>query len=407
MTGTTLTGFDPNAARHRADPHPMLARMRAQVPVYRHVNGHGRVFWYLTRYADVQRALQHPDLGRQADRLPPELAAPHRLAGFDPLAAWRRNVFHLDPPDHTRLRRLMAPAFGARHVAAIGRHVDRVVDDLTSAMAAGSGPVDVIAALALPLPVLVVAELLGFPLGDRDRLRRWSDEMARSGDPLRIRVAGAEFGRYLATMLDERRGDTGDDLLAHLVRARDAGLLTRAELIAAVFQLLMAGDETSVNLVGNAVLELLRHPAQLARLRADPGLIDTAIEEVIRFNGPVGHTGLLYALADVEFGDTVVPRGDVVVPVLLAANRDPEVFEDPDVFDIGRTPNRHLGLGHGIHYCLGAAPARMQARAAVGTLVRRFPSLTLAIDPAGLTWTPELFLHGVRHLPVFPHGEPR
>ncbi|WP_157747236.1 cytochrome P450 family protein [Micromonospora echinofusca] len=404
VTGGTATApvFDPTAARHRPDPHPLLHRMRAQAPVYRHqAPRSGRAFWYVTRYADVQRALLHPQLGRQLDRLPPNLATVHRQATGDPLVMLRRNVLHLDPPDHTRLRRLLAPAFGARTMATIDRHVRRVVAELTDAMAPARGPVDVIEALALPLPVLVVAEVLGFPLHDRDRLRHWSDEIARSRDPRRAHRAGVEFTSYLTKVIAERGEATGDDLLSELIRAhRDGGRLSRAELLGGVFQLLLAGDETSVNLIGNAVLELLRHPDQLARLRAAPDLIDSAIEEVIRFNGPVGHTGQLYALADVEIGGTVIPRGDVVVPVLLAANRDPAVFADPDVFDIGRHPNRHLGFGYGIHFCLGAALARMQARAAVGTLVRRFPALRLAVDPADLRWTPELFLHGVRQLPV-------
>jgi cytochrome P450 len=404
----TATLFDPDL---RADPHPMLRRMREEMPVYRHLTPvSGRAFWYLTRYADVQAALHHPDLGRQLDRLPAGLAAVHRRATADPLAMLRRNVFHLDPPDHTRLRRLITPAFGARTVAAIGDHITRIagelIDDLArSAGAAGdvlsgrgepAGVADVIEGLALPLPVLVVAELLGFPIGDRAALRRWSDEMSRSEDPARIRRAGLEFASHLAGVIAQRRATPGDDLLSQLALAP----ISRPEQIAAVFQLLLAGDETSVNLIGNAVLELLRHPDQLARLRADPGLLEPCVEEVIRFNGPVGHTGLLYALADVEIGGTLIPRGDAVVPVLLAANRDPAVFPDPDVFDIGRTPNRHLGFGHGIHFCLGAALARMQARTAVGTLVRRFPALRPAGDLGALRWTPDLFLHGVRHLPV-------
>ncbi|GAA2581219.1 cytochrome P450 [Winogradskya consettensis] len=391
----TATLFDPDV---RSDPHPMLRQMREEAPVHRHVTPvSGRVFWYLTRYADVQAALRHPDLGRQLDRLPAGLAATHRRATADPLAMLRRNVFHLDPPDHTRLRRLISPAFGARTVAAIDDHITRIVGELIDDPAFGDGGVvDIIEGLALPLPVLVVAELLGFPIEDRPALRRWSDEMSRSEDPARIQRAGLEFASHLARVIAQRRAAPGDDLLSQLALAP----ISRPEQIAAVFQLLLAGDETSVNLIGNAVLELLRHRDQLARLRADPALIDSCVEEVIRFNGPVGHTGLLYALADVEIGGTIVPRGDAVVPVLLAANRDPAVFADPDVFDIGRTPNRHLGFGHGVHFCLGAALARMQARTAVGTLVRRFPALRPAGDLSALRWTPDLFLHGVRHLPV-------
>jgi cytochrome P450 len=410
-TVTLDTSFDPTSPAHRPDPHPLLRRMREHAPVYRHVSPSGRAFWYLTRYADVQRALLDPDLGRQLDRLPDELAAPHRRCAFDPLAMVRRNVFHLDPPDHTRLRRLMGPAFGARTVATIERRLGQVVDELVDGMAAAEGEVDVIEALALPLPVLVVAELVGFPLRDLARLRRWSDEM-RSRNAIRVRTAGMEFIAYVNERIDERRAHPGDDLLSRLIRAEETGdRLSHTELISSVFQLLLAGDETTVNLVGNGVLELLRHPDQLARLRARPELIDSAVEEVMRFNGPVGHSQPLYALADIAIGGSVIPRGDTVVPVLLAANRDPAVFAEPDVFDIGRDPNRHLGFGHGIHFCLGAALARLQARAAIGTLVHRFPDLALAVDPAALEWTPDLFLHGVRRLPVLVRrpraGSPR
>lgn len=393
--------FDPTAPEHHRDPHPLFHRMREQAPVHRHTDPvNGRAFWYLTRYADVQRALLAPDLGRQFDRLPDELAAVHRTADVDPLFMVRRNVFNLDPPDHTRLRRLITPAFGARTVAAIQRCVLQVVDGLVTRLSQAGDEVDVIEALALPLPTVVVAELIGFPIDDRARLRRWSDEMLRSRDAVRVRRAGLEFVGYLRQKIDERRGQLGEDLLSQLIRTEESGGLSRAELVSTAFQLLLAGDETTVNLVGNAVLELLRHPAELVRLRERPSSIDSAIEEVMRFNGPVGHSRPVYALSDVRIGGVVIPRGDTVVPVLAAANRDPAVFPQPDVFDIARSPNRHLGFGHGIHFCLGAGLARLQARAAVGTLVRRFPDLALAADPDDLEWTPELFLHGVRSLPV-------
>jgi cytochrome P450 len=219
-----------------------------------------------------------------------------------------------------------------------------------------------------------------------------------------VHRAGCEFVGYVNRAIDARRRDPGDDLLSRLIQAQGAGELSRTELVSSVFQLLLAGDETTVNLIGNGVLELLRHPDQLARLRARPELIDSAVEEVMRFNGPVGHARHGYALADVEIGGTRIPQGDLVIPVLLAANRDPAAFPAPKVFDIARTPNRHLGFGHGIHFCIGAALARLQARAAIGTLLHRFPRLRLATDPADLSWTPTLFLHGVRRLPVLPYG---
>lgn len=390
--------FDPTSARHRRNPHPLLHRMRSQAPVYCHVGQNGIRAWYLTRYHDVQQALRAEEIGRQLDRLPPELAA--RYQGFvDPLAMVRHNVFNFDPPDHTRLRRLIAPAFGARTVAKIAQQVDQVVEELVDRMATTDGEVDVIRELALPLPSLVVAELVGFPSADRGRLRWWSDEMLRGG-AVRMRQAGMDFLGYLEEKLGERRADPGDDLLSRLLEAEAGGQLSHPELVSSVFQLLFAGDETTVNLIGNAVLELLRHPDQLDRLRQRPELIDTAVEEAIRFNGPVGHSRELYAMTDVQLADHTIPRGDVVVPVLLAANRDPAVFADPDVLDIGRNPNHHLGFGYGIHFCLGAALARLQARAAIGTLVQRFPGLALAVEPAELEWTPSLFLHGVLRLPV-------
>ncbi|MEW9532569.1 cytochrome P450 [Microbispora sp. NPDC049125] len=403
MSATTLSqSFDPTDPRHRRDPHPLFHRMRERAPVHRHVDpGTGRAFWYLTRYADVHRALLDPDIGRQLDRLPVELAALHRRWDRDPLAMVRRNMFNLDPPDHTRLRLLMAPAFGVKAVAALERRIDQVAGELVDDMAAAGGEADLIEALALPLPILIVAELVGFPAGDRARLRRWSDDMLRSRDAVRVRRAGMEFVAYVEEKIDERRARPGKDLLSRLVQAEETGeAISHAELISSVFQLLLAGDETTVNLIGNGVLELLRHPGELERLRARPQMIGSMVEEALRYNGPVGHSRMLYAMTDVEIGGSVIPRGDIVVPVLLAANRDPAVFPMPDVFDIGRSPNRHLGFGHGIHFCLGAALARLQARAAIGALVRRFPGMALAVDPADLRWTPDLFLHGVRSLPL-------
>ncbi|GGL07140.1 cytochrome P450 hydroxylase [Sphaerisporangium melleum] len=396
--------FDPADPLHVPDPHPLFHRMREQAPVYRQVAPNsGRVFWFLTRYADVQRALLDPGIGRQLDRLPEELAAPHRRWENDALAMVRRNVFNLDPPDHTRLRRLITPAFGARAVAELERSVGRVVGDLADGMAAtaaAGGEPDVIEALALPLPILVVADLFGFPAEDRALFRRWSDEMVAGRNGLETRRSGMKFVAYITRKIAERRDRPGGDLLSQLAEAEAAGGITRYELISSVFQLLFAGDETTVNLIGIGVLELLRHPGQLARLRAHPELIGPAVEEVLRYNGPVGHSRPLFALDDVDFGDAVVPRGDIIVPVLLAAGRDPAVFPRPDLFDIARSPNRHLGFGHGIHFCLGAALARVQARAAIGTLVRRFPDMNLAADPATLEWTDDLFLRGPRRLPL-------
>lgn len=401
--------FDPTDPAFLSDPHPVFHRLREQAPVYRHVGAaSGRVYWFLTRYQDVQRALHDGDLRRQLDHLPAALAARHLALDGDQLGMVRRNVFNLDPPDHTRLRRLLAPAFGARTVAVIKTRIQQVVVELVDGVAAAGGggaAVDLVETVALPLPIRIMAELLGFPIDDRIRLRGWVDDMLRSREPQRMRRSGMEFIAYVHEKIDERRAKPGEDLFSQLIQATESGdRLDREELVSSVFQLLLAGDETTVNLIGNGVLALLRHPDQLRRLRAQPELLASAVEEMARFDGPVGHSRHLFATAEVDFDGTVVDRGDIVFPVLLAANRDPAVFPQPDLFDIGRNPNRHLGYGHGIHYCLGAELARLQVRAVVGTLLRRFPDLALAVDPTELEWTPDVFLRGVRRLPLLTHG---
>lgn len=400
MELTPPTRFDPWDPAHRADPHALYHRMRAEAPVYRaSAPVTGNDVWFLTRYADVQRALRHPDLGREADRLPPELAA--RYQPDADITMIRRHILNLDPPDHTRLRRLMTPAFGARTISALEPRIAQITTELVAAMAAAGEETDLIEALALPLPVTVIAELLGIPIDDRAHFRELAEGIVRPTGGEHLRSSGRAFATYISERVEERRARPGEDLLSQLIEAEDAGeRLSYRELISAVFLLLLAGHETTVNLIGNGTLELLRHPGQLARLRAQPGLIGSAVEEILRFNGPVEHSRELFALADVALGGAVIPRGAVVVPLLLAANRDPAVFDAPDVFDIGRHPNRHLGFGHGIHFCLGAPLARMEGRIAIDALVRAFGGLALAADPARLEWTPDLFLRGLRRLPV-------
>jgi cytochrome P450 len=403
MTATTPEQlFHPTDPAHLPDPHPLFHRMREQAPVYRFVGPQtGRSFWFLTRYADVQRALQDPDVGREVDRLPEELAATHRQWQDDGLQMVRRNVLNLDPPDHTRLRRLMTPAFGARTVAAMRPRIEEITAGLVDAAAGGGGGFDLIDAVALPLPILVIAELLGIPIDDHAQFRIWVDDLLRSTDRDRVRSSGMEFIAYINERIDERRAAPGEDLLSQLIQAEEDGdRLDRTELLSSVFLLLIAGHETTVNLIGNGMLELLRHSDQLARLRAQPELIDSAVEEILRFNGPVGHSAMQFAMADVDFDGVRIPQGDIVVPVLLAANRDPAVFPEPDEFDISRSPNRHLGFGHGIHYCLGAPLARLEGRIAIDALLRRFPTLSLAVEPAELEWNSSLFLRGVRRLPL-------
>ena len=394
MTAPTLEpGLNPTDSTHRPDPHPLYHRLREHAPVYRFIGpATGRTFWFLTRYADVQQALTHRDLSREADRLRSELAG-------SAMEMINRHLLNLDPPDHTRLRRLMTPAFGARTIAGLRPRVQQITAGLLDAMAAAGGEVDLIDTVALPLPVTVIAELIGVPIDDRAQFRTWVDELLR-GEPEVVRRAAGQFVPYLTGQIEHRRASPGEDLLSQLIQVEEAGdRMSHVELLSSVFLLLIAGHETTVNLIGNGVLELLRHPDQLALLRARPELVDSAVEEILRYNGPVEWAFPRYALAEVAFGDTVVARDDILLPVLHAANRDPAAFPEPDTFDITRDPNRHLAFGHGIHFCLGAPLARLEGRIAVGALVRRFPDLSLAVDPAQLEWNPGS-LRGVRRLPV-------
>jgi cytochrome P450 len=382
--------------------------MRAQAPVYPGVEpGTDRRLWFLTRYRDVQRALRRPELSRQYDRLPAELAAPHRRARNDVLAGLglSRHLLNLDPPDHTRLRQLMSTAFSPRTVAALAPRIRRVAGELVGAIPV-TGEVDLIETLALPLPVIVIAELLGVPIHDRTQFREWVEQMLR-GSSVSSHDSGTKFVAYLTEQIERRRARPGDDLLSRLVQVELAGdRLSRTELLSCAFLLLVAGHETTVNLVGNGVLELLRRPWLLATLQQRPAGLGRAIEELLRINGPVEASTVRFTLAEVDFDGVVVPRGEAVVPVLLAANRDPTVFPSPDRLDLDRHPNRHLAFGHGSHFCLGAPLARLEGSLAIGALLQRFPDLSLATGPDRLEWSNRFPLRGLRRLPVMT-GEAR
>lgn len=406
MTPTTDgLQFDLASPAFHADPHPVFHRMRERAPAYRRVGrASGRAFWLVTRYQDVQQALADRRLARQLSRLPADIAAIHQRWEQDELSMLREHIFNLDPPDHTRIRRLLTPAFSARNVASLARRVRHIVADLMvdmEASASNEGTSDVIATVARPLSLMVMTELLGFPVDDYSRLRGWMSGLLHSRNLEHMRRCRTEFVTYINEQAAARRHRSGEDVLSYLVKAQQAGdQLSNAELVSTMFQLLFAGDETTVNMIGNGVLDLLRHPDQLLRLRAQPDLLHSAIEELARFNGPAVHARPLFAVSDLELAGVTVHRGEVVVPVLLAANRDPAVFADPHKLDISRHPNRHLAFGHGIHFCIGAALARIQVRTTVAALAGRFPDLHLACDVEDLAWTPDMMLHGVRDLPV-------
>jgi cytochrome P450 len=353
----------------RDNPYPFLARLRAYDPVNETPIGVFR----LTRYDDVMRMLKEVPSGvRMADGT---------VFGSDPAITGGPGQFilRLDPPDHTRVRKLMNQAFRPRAVARLRTRVQEIVDALLD-RAAGRGEMDVIADLALPVPSTLICEMMGVPVADRERFTEWTAAAthllaASLIPPERLErgmAAAASLASYFTDLIADRRRHLGEDILSDLIRAEEAGdRLSEAELMAQSIGLLIAGFETTIGLIGNGVLALINHPDQWQRLRAHPELIDSAVEECLRYDGPILLT-VRVTREDTRFGDKVIPADRPVMCILGAANRDPAHFADPDRFDVARPDNDHLAFGGGVHFCLGAHLARMEAQVAIGTLARRF-----------------------------------
>lgn len=400
---TRVYDFWSQAAR--ANPQPIYAQMRQEDPVHRAIGPNtGNPIWILTRYDDCAAFLKDPRFGKEFHKnLPKELAERWwpEPSPDDPFAIINRHLLEIDPPDHTRLRALVHKAFTPRMVENLRPRIHQIAADLLDAMG-DHGEADLIAAFAFPLPITVIAEMLGIPPADRDQFRRWTKILLFSPDGDANRAALLEFGMYMNAMIDDRHTNPQDDIITALVQAEEGGdTLNRMELLSMLFLLLVAGHETTVNLIGNGTLALLQHPDQLEKLRRDPSLIKPAIEEMLRFNGPVDMTTNRWAFEDVAFGGKVIPQGDMVWASLLAANRDPAHFPNPDVFDITRDPNRHIAFGNGIHYCVGAPLARLEGAIAINTLLERLPKLELAVAPESLEWsTGMMIIHGMNAMPV-------
>jgi cytochrome P450 len=314
-----------------------------------------------------------------------------------------RSILNLDPPDHTRLRRLTAQAFTARRIEGLRPFIQRITDELLDTMTGRTPPLDLIEEFAFPLPTAVICEVLGVPFADRARFRAWSTTIVTPMQHTPDEVAQAQrtCAEYMAKLVAAKRAEPGDDLLSALVQARDSDdRLTEPELIDLATQMLLAGHETTVSLIATGVVLLLRHPEQLAAMRADAELVAGTVEEIMRYDGPADTTLLRVALADVEIGDVTIKAGEGIMAMTGAANFDGSCFADPERFDITRTQNPHLGFGHGIHFCLGASLARLEGQIALRTLFERIPSLRLAIDPDQVSWRPPLSIRGPESVPV-------
>jgi cytochrome P450 len=386
-----------------ADPYPLYHRLRSDDSVRWDAPLNA---WVVTRYADVQSALGDARLSAERINLSTEWLPEAMRKTLGPVfRALSRQMLFLDPPDHTRLRGLVNKAFTPRVVEGMRPHIQAIVDDLLGAVQE-AGRMDVIQDFAYPLPAIVIAEMLGVPSEDRDKFRIWSDDfgalIGRSDLTLdgatRALRGVAEFMDYFRDIVARRRASPRDDLMQALIAAEDRGdALTEEELLANCVLLLAAGHGTTTHLIGNGLLALLRNPDQLRQLRDDPSSIAAAVTELLRYDSPVQATGRIAAEA-LPIGARRVGVGKGVILCLGAANRDPEQFADPDRLDIGRRENRPIAFGHGIHFCLGAPLARIEAQIAFATLLRRLPGLRLETDV--LEWEPSLSFRGLARLPV-------
>ncbi|MFD8792256.1 cytochrome P450 family protein [Streptomyces vinaceus] len=384
-----------------ADPFPLYRQLREDGPVRRVVIAGALEAWLVTRYEDGLAALSDTrlssDVRDAADtRLLEQLPGTERESMLG-------NMLRSDPPDHTRLRRLVSKAFTARRVAEMRPRIQEVTDRLLDAVVA-DGRADLVADFALPLPVTVISELLGVPVDERHEFQRWTDRMLMRGaqppDPAVVNEAWRHMRAYVTELIGAKRAEPGEDLLSALITARDEEQrLSEDELVAMVFLLLAAGYVTTVNLISGGIAMLLAHPDQLDLLRSDPALLPGAVEEFLRYDGPVSPGIARFAREDVEIAGVRIPRGATVLIGSAVADRDPDRFPDPDRLDITRADNAHLAFGHGIHYCLGAPLARLEGQIAIGTALRRLPGLALAVEPAQIPWRPG-GLRGPLALPV-------
>ncbi|MFF3456140.1 cytochrome P450 [Streptomyces sp. NPDC002730] len=381
------------------DPYPVYARLRADGPVHQVRAPDGEELWLVVGHDACRAAFTDPRLSRAWMKS----GSIGQIINTDQDQPALAHMLMSDPPDHTRLRRLVAREFTPRRIDTLAPRIQKITDGLIDAMLADEERrADLIDSFAFPLPMTVICELLGVPELDRDAFRGWSNEMVARTSPEAEARAYEEVPAYLGELIAAKRAAPGEDLLSAMIHAVDEGgdRLSPRELIGMSVLLLIAGHETTVNLIGNGMRALFAHPGQLAALRADFGLLDGAVEEMLRYDGPVETCTDRLALEDVEMGGAVIPAGSTVLIAMADADRDPERFKDPDRFDIRRDARGHIAFGHGLHYCLGAPLARLEGRIAIRTLLERCPDVAPDADEAELPWMPGMLIRGVRKLPV-------
>jgi cytochrome P450 len=383
-----------------ADPYPLFRRLRTEDPVHWDPYLHA---WIVTRYSDVVTVLHR----FSADRTPtPEQLTQMGLSALNPIAqVMVKQMLFMDPPAHTRLRSLASQAFAPARVAVLRTHIQEICDNLIDGVLQ-KGKMDVIDELAAPLPAIVTAEMLGVPVGDHEQLKQWSADFAEmlgnfqhNPDHVpRVLRSVEEMAAYFKSAIEQQKVKPREGLVHSLLTAEiDGDRLTEEEVIANCIVTMVGGQETTTNLIGNGILTLLRNPAEMQRLRDDPSIITSAVEELLRYESPSQHTGRL-APADVELGGKQIRKRQAVIAVMAAGNRDPERFLDPDRLDLTRQDNRHLAFGWAAHFCFGAALARIEGQVVFETVLRRLSNLALV--PGRLTWRTNLGLRGLVALPV-------
>jgi cytochrome P450 len=406
MTTPALAAW---GAYNQDDPFPVFAEVRELGAVHEVTLADGHRAWLVVRYDEARAALNDPRLSK--DMHAALATGADLVAEGLPGPAFARHMLSVDPPDHTRLRRLVSAAFSPRRVEGMRPRVQSIVDDLLDELALqeSDSRADLVAAFAFPLPFTVICELLGVPEPDRAALGQGLTALlvptSSPAQYARAKEASDAVVAMLGALVQVKQDTPGDDLVSGLISARDGDeRLNNQELLSTIFQLIVAGHDTTTSLLGNSVVALFRNPAQLAQLRSDPSKIAAAVEEFLRYDPPVPHSTFRYAIEPVEIGNVTIPAGAQVVISLAAANRDAGRYSSPELLDIGRAEARHLAFGHGIHHCLGAVLARMEGQLALGSLLRRFPELRLAVPAGDLHWGhgDGLVLRGLSELPVIP-----
>ncbi len=391
------------SATFKANPFPYFAHLRATMPVYRTVLSDKQEAWLITRYDDVAAILKDERFAKNKRNAmtPVQLKKVRGVPAM--FQALDQNMLDLDAPDHTRLRGLVHKVFTPRLIEQMTERVQTLSDQILDGVQS-QGRMNLIADYALPIPLTIISEMLGIPESHRGKFHKWINGMITAqGDIGMIRIMPGVLLmlRYLRGLVAERRAEPHDDLISALV-AVEAGSdqLSADEVLAMIFLLIVAGHETTVNLIGNGMLALLQNPDQMAKLRGDPTLIKPAVEELLRFCAPLETATERYAREDVTISGVTIPRGERVFAVLASANHDETYFPNPETLDITRENNKHLAFGQGVHYCMGAPLARLEGQIAINTLLRRLPDLRLAVSPESLHWRQGIALRGLEALPV-------